>query len=140
MNQTDLSPAAVEKLAGADLRAFAAGGAGTRPVVVELDNPAPRAGAGDLPTWPRSGLSRPPLPRFAPAPPEPAADGDWAARMDDLERDLVALGPAEGPVRIDLARGFSLTVTPELLRAITRHPLVGVVRPRQGVTTARTRA
>ncbi len=131
----DLSPSAAEKLVGADLRAFAAADDGIRPVLVELVNPAPRAGAGDLAMWTRPVFGRLPPGRATISPSESATD-DWATRMDDLEHDLIALGPLEGPTRINLARGFTLTVTPSILRALTCIPHVGVIRPRQAVQTA----
>lgn len=125
-----MRPTAVnaDKLAGADLRAFAQADDGTRPVIVELDAPGPRAAP---PFAHMPPTRRPTLP-----PAEPAGDGDSERRMDALERELKALHPPVGPTRVDLARAFFLTVTPVILRAVTQLPHVGIVRPRQGVTAA----
>lgn len=110
------------KLPDADLRAFAASGdAAGRAVVVELADPTPAA--------PPAHLRRATLaPRAEAAARPDAADAGWPERMDDLERELVALHPGGRPVRLDLARSFALEVTPGVLRAIVRLPLVGVVR------------
>lgn len=49
--------------------------------------------------------------------------------MDQLESDLKKIRLAEEPIRLDAAQAFVLTVTPEQLREISHHPLVGDIRP-----------
>src|SRR5437870_701221 len=117
MDRAD-SPIA-DKLTGADLRSFAECEEGTRAVVVELnDTGSPAAPPSiHLPGWKLSRRSA----LLA----EGGSDnaGTSAERMDALERELVSLHPVVGPIRADLARAFFLTVTPALLRALTRLPL-----------------
>ena len=125
MNLLDAPTVRFDKLSGAGLRAFAESDDGTRTVLVELDDPGPPAAP---PAYLHSALVH----RKELTLPVEAAE-DWPARMDALERDLAALRPDDGPVRLDLARGFVVTVTPAVLRALTRLRRVGVVRPRQGV-------
>ncbi len=124
MTTTDLAD--VDKLAGSDLQAFATADHGTRPVVVEL------ATVGPLATPPL--FHRPPPAHLLRPPATPPADD--SARMDALEDQLKALLSDTRPTRVDVARAFFVVVTPATLRAMTRLPQVGVIRPRQHVTTA----
>jgi hypothetical protein len=113
------------KIPDPELRCFAEGGGPDEPrsVLVELVmDPAPIVPRG-----------RVPRPRMQPSErPTPGGLLDIEGHADSmlrLETELRSLGLGDELVRLSVAQAFAVCATPAQLRALSRLPLVGVIRP-----------
>jgi len=94
-----------------------------RSVIVELE-----MGPPDL--APRQTVPRPRVPgRDRVAPFDLAKTEGHDGAMNQLERELLALGLAQDLVRLNAAQAFVVSASPAQVRIISRLPLVGVIRP-----------
>jgi hypothetical protein len=118
------------KIVDADLRSFAAseGRDERRSIIVELGVPPPPLA---LTFERRLGTFPKPLPqRGKQMDTIDLSDVEGhSASMDELERQLCSLGLAADSVRLDAAQAFVVPVTAEQLRAVSRMPLAGIIRP-----------
>jgi hypothetical protein len=97
----------------------------TLEVIIELDVPTTAAPPGHVA---RAGQGRAqPTLGMAPDRDEPFDPLDRA--MDELEKSLRALQPAQPPRRYKTAQAFAVTLTAPQLRKAAALPLVGVIRP-----------
>jgi hypothetical protein len=119
------------KIVDPALRDFAASNQSNerRSIIVELG--VPPAQVAVRPTRTPDGRQTIPEPRTSGrlVPGSLADIEGYAAFMDKLEEGIIGLGLAEKPVRLDAAQAFVMNVTPAQLRAISRWPLVGPIRP-----------
>ena len=93
-------------------------------VIIELGvPPTPRAPRSISPPLPPPKLRQP---LEASGLPEVEAQ---SASMDQMEKELAALNLQEEPVRLEAAQAFVVNVNSAQLRAITRLPLAGIIRP-----------
>src|SRR3954465_9085012 len=116
----------VSKILDPDLRRFAQAKHAdeAQSVIVELEIESPQF-------TPREIVPRPRVPSHG----QPslfnlstlAEEGGRA--MDQLERELSALGLDQKVVRLNTAQAFVVLVKPKQLRAILRLPRVGAIRP-----------
>jgi len=78
--------------------------------------------------------------REAPLSPDEIAQIDRAddatLTMDRVETQLKGLDLPKGPIRLDAAEAFVLSVTPSQLREISSWDLVGAIRPNRTYTAA----
>jgi hypothetical protein len=113
------------KIPDAELRSFAQTPTAEKPrsVIVELESPP-------LAIAPLEKTPRPRYPGGHPAIPfDLTAVGEEHERMDQLQKELLALGLEEELVRLNAAQAFVVSASPAKLRALSRLPLVGVIRP-----------